>query len=244
MKSIVPRNANVVLLPTFNEAKNLPLIVPKILEAIPTDLWVIDDNSPDGTGALADTLASKYPALQVIHRRNKEGLGKAYIDGFQKALTTHYTRVFQMDADFSHNPECLATMLQESKSYDLVLGSRWISGGGTEGWPWYRQVISRGGSLYARTLLNCSIRDLTSGFKCWHRDTLQALPLHCIESTGYAFQIEMTYRALRAGFRVHEMPIVFVEREIGTSKMSRQIVLEAIINVPRLRWRLRSGIGS
>ncbi len=230
----------VVLLPTYNECENLPRIVPAILEAAPVDVWILDDNSPDGTGKIADELAEKYPnRVHVAHRPGKEGLGKAYLDGFRRALDAGYARILEMDADFSHPPRYLDEMLALADTHDVVLGSRWVRGGGTENWPLHRKLISRAGSLYARTVLGVGIRDLTGGFKCFNRRVLEAIDLESVQSTGYAFQIEMTYRALKLGFTVVETPIVFVEREVGASKMSRRIVVEAVARVPKLRVEIR-----
>ncbi|MEE8409279.1 MAG: polyprenol monophosphomannose synthase [Myxococcota bacterium] len=230
----------VVLLPTYNERENLPKIVPAILEAAPVDVWVLDDSSPDGTGAIADRLAAQSDRVRVTHRPNKEGLGKAYLDGFRRALDDGYERIIEMDADFSHPANRLPALLQLAEDYDLVLGSRWVEGGGIENWPWYRQLISRGGSLYARAWLGVGIRDLTGGFKCFRREVLETIDLDAVKTTGYAFQIEVTYRALRKGFRVVETPITFIEREVGVSKMSRKIIIEAVLEVPRMRSEIRS----
>jgi len=232
-------NHAVVLMPTYNERDNLPRIVPAVLDAATVDLWVLDDNSPDGTGEVADALADKYERVRVTHRPGKAGLGAAYLDGFRRALDAGYDRVIEMDADFSHPPHALAELLRLSDDYDVVLGSRYVPGGGTENWPWYRKALSRGGSLYARTWLGVSVRDLTGGFKCFRREVLEAIDLDSVQTTGYAFQIEMTYRAIKKGFRVVETPIVFVEREQGTSKMSRRIMLEAVLEVPRMRFGIR-----
>jgi len=229
-----------VLLPTYNERENLPRIVPAILQAAPVDVWILDDNSPDGTGALADDLAAKDTRVHVAHRPGKQGLGAAYLDGFRRALDAGYERIIEMDADFSHPPAALNDLLRLAETYDLVLGSRWVKGGGTKNWPWSRKLISRGGSFYARTMLGVGIRDLTGGFKCFRREVLETLDLAQVRTTGYAFQIELTYRAIKKGFRVVETPIVFVEREEGVSKMSRRIVVEAVLKVPMLRFeRLR-----
>lgn len=233
-------NRAVVLLPTYNEIDNLPRIVPAILAAAPVDLMILDDNSPDGTGELADQLARDTPRITVVHRPGKQGLGAAYLDGFGRALAAGYERVLEMDADFSHPTDQLPEMLRLSDEYDLVLGSRWVAGGGTKNWPVQRQVISRMGSLYARTVLGVDVRDLTGGFKCFRRSVLEAIDLTSIRTTGYAFQIEMTYRAIKRGFRIKETPIIFVEREQGVSKMSRRIVVEAVLKVPKLRFELRS----
>jgi dolichol-phosphate mannosyltransferase len=229
----------VVLLPTYNERENLPRIVPAILASAPVDVWILDDASPDGTGAAADVLAACEPRVRVTHRPQKLGLGRAYLDGFRAALDAGYERILEMDADGSHPPTALPDLLRLAETYDLVLGSRWVAGGGTESWPWYRQLLSRGGSWYARQWLGLEIHDLTGGFKCFRREVLAAIDLDAVRSTGYAFQIEITYRAMAKGFRVIETPIVFVERERGASKMSRRIFLEAVLRVPRLRLQIR-----
>lgn len=231
-----PKNRHVVLVPTYNEKDNLPRIVPAILQAAAVDVMVLDDASPDGTGRLADVLAQGDSRVQVVHRPTKQGLGAAYVDGFARALQQGYETILQMDADYSHPPDQLATMLKLAETYDLVLGSRWVKGGGTRHWPLLRQIISRGGSLYARSILGLDVRDLTGGFKCFRREVLASMDLSALSSAGYAFQIEVTYRAIMGGFRVVETPFVFVEREQGVSKMSRKIVVEAIFTVPRLRF--------
>lgn len=233
----------VVLLPTYNESQNICGIVPAILDAAPVDVMILDDASPDGTGTLADELATKSPRVTVVHRAEKLGLGAAYIDGFRRALAAGYERVLEMDADFSHPVAAIPTLLRLTDDADIALGSRWVPGGGTQNWPWHRAAISRSGSFYARTLLGVQVRDLTGGFKCFRREVLTQLPLDHIRSTGYAFQVEVTYRALRMGFRVVETPIVFVERERGVSKMSRRIVFEAVYRVPQLRWLVQAGRG-
>jgi dolichol-phosphate mannosyltransferase len=197
---------------------------------------VVDDNSPDGTGALADAIAAKDPRVKVLHRAGKEGLGKAYLAAFAWALERGYTLVLEMDADFSHDPAHLPAILEAARGADLVLGSRYVPGGGTVNWGLVRKLVSRGGSLYARTLLGLKIRDLTGGFKCFRREVLEAIDLASVECTGYAFQIELTYRALLRGFRVREVPIVFQDRRVGQSKMSKGIVLEAMRKV----WSMRS----
>ena len=223
-----------VVLPTYDERENLPAIVPRILAASPlVDVLVVDDNSPDGTGAAADALATAEPRVTVLHRPRKEGLGPAYLAGFERALAAGYGRIVEMDADFSHDPATLPSLL--AADADVVLGSRYVEGGGTVHWGLGRRMLSRGGSLYARTILGVPIRDLTGGFKCFRREVLLALDLASVRSTGYAFQIELTYRAIRRGFRVREVPILFADRTVGGSKMSRAIVLEAIWKVPLLR---------
>ena len=225
-----------VVLPTYNERENLPEIVPAILAAAPElDVLVVDDSSPDGTGELADALARESPRVKVLHRPKKEGLGRAYLAGFAEALHRGYGRVLEMDADFSHAPAKLPELLAASRSADVVLGSRYVEGGGTVNWGLGRRVLSKGGSLYARTILSLSVRDLTGGFKCFRREVLEGLDLATVRSSGYAFQIELTYRAVRRGFTVREIPITFVDRRVGKSKMSRRIVAEALWMV----WKLR-----
>jgi len=227
----------VVCLPTYDERENLGAIVAAILAATPeVDVLVIDDSSPDGTGQLADAIAAGEPRVHVLHRAGKEGLGKAYLAGFAWALARGYALVLEMDADFSHDPRYLPGMLARARAEaDLVLGSRYVPGGGTVDWGLGRKLISRGGSFYARTILGVSVRDLTGGFKCFRREVLEAIDLASVECSGYSFQIELTFRALRAGFRVAELPIVFADRRVGQSKMSRRIVLEAIRKV----WSMR-----
>lgn len=226
-----------VIVPTYNERENLPLIVAAVHEQLPeADLLVVDDNSPDGTGALADELAASDGGLKVLHRAGKLGLGTAYLAGFKHALAHDYRYVFEMDCDFSHDPKYLPVLLARARAgADLVLGSRYVDGGGTVNWGPLRKVISRGGSLYARTILGVAVRDLTGGFKCFQRAALEALDLDTVSAQGYGFQIELTYRALRAGLRVEEVPIVFVDRRVGQSKMSKKIFLEALTLV----WKLR-----
>lgn len=233
-----------VILPTYNELGNLgPLMESIIEQGEMFDVLIIDDGSPDGTGLLADHLKTVYPnRVEVIHRQGKLGLATAYLTGFRYGLNKGYDYVFEMDADFSHNPhylpEFIQTMVREKA--DVVLGSRYVSGGGATRWPWYRRLISRGGSMYAGLMLGVSIRDLTGGFKCFSRRVLEAMNLETIESTGYGFQIEMTYRAVRSGFKVAEMPIIFEERREGKSKMSPGIFAEALWMVGKLR--LESGM--
>ncbi|MBN1962434.1 MAG: polyprenol monophosphomannose synthase [Deltaproteobacteria bacterium] len=229
----------VVLVPTYNERDNIENIVPAILNAASVDVCVIDDNSPDGTGELADKLAANNPQVQVLHRPGKQGLGRAYLDGFRWALAQGYERIIEMDADFSHPPRFLPDLLRLSMDHDLVLGSRWIKGGGTENWPLSRRLLSRWGSFYSRTWLGVNIHDITGGFKCFHHQVLRAIDLNDIHTSGYAFQVEMTYRALKLGFSVVETPIIFVERTEGASKMSRHIAFEAMIAVPKLRFKVR-----
>jgi dolichol-phosphate mannosyltransferase len=227
----------IVCLPTYDEVENLEPMVRALGEVLgPDDLvLVIDDNSPDGTGELADRLAAELEAVEVLHRPRKEGLGPAYLAGFERALELGAELVVEIDCDFSHDPADVPRLLDAAADADLVLGSRYVPGGSVEDWGAVRRAISAGGSLYARLLLGVPVRDLTGGFKCFRRAVLETIDLDAIHSRGYAFQIELTYRALRRGFRVREIPIRFVDREVGGSKMSRSIVLEAIWKVPLLR---------
>ena len=226
-----------VCLPTYNERENLEAMVSALADVLPDDgrILVIDDNSPDGTGRIADRLADERDDVVVLHRPRKEGLGPAYLDGFRRALELGADLVIEMDCDFSHDPNDVPRLVAAAEDADVVLGSRYVPGGGTRNWGLVRRLISRAGSLYAQILLGLRIRDLTGGFKVYRRVVLETIDLDAIESKGYAFQIEGTYRALRAGFRVVEVPIVFADREVGGSKMSRSIVLEAIWKVPALR---------
>jgi dolichol-phosphate mannosyltransferase len=238
MKTNSPQTPRaVVCLPTYDERENLEPIVAAILAAAPVDILVIDDNSPDGTGQLADAIAAREPRVRVLHRKGKEGLGKAYLHGFRVALDAGYDLILEMDADFSHDPSYLPQMLARAREADVVLGSRYVRGGGTVNWGLGRKVVSRGGSLYARTILGLRVRDLTGGFKCFRREVLESIDLDTVECTGYAFQIELTWRAARKGFRVAEIPIVFADRRVGRSKMSRGIVLEAMKKVWTMRLR-------
>jgi dolichol-phosphate mannosyltransferase len=226
-----------VCLPTYNERENLEPML-RALEGVlgPDDrVLVIDDDSPDGTGELADRLAAELGFVDVLHRPEKEGLGPAYLAGFRVALDAGAQLIVEIDCDFSHDPLDLPRLLTAADRADVVLGSRYVSGGGIENWGLLRRAISAGGSLYARLLLGVPVRDLTGGFKVFRRAVLEAIPLDRVRSRGYAFQIELTYRALRRGFRVVEVPIRFADRAVGGSKMSRAIVLEAIWKVPLLR---------
>jgi dolichol-phosphate mannosyltransferase len=232
----------VVCLPTYNERENLEAMVSSLDEILPEDgrILVIDDNSPDGTGEIADRLASERENVEVLHRPRKEGLGPAYLAGFRRSLELGADLVLEMDCDFSHDPEDVPRLVAAAEEADLVLGSRYVPGGGTKNWGLLRRIVSRGGSLYAQALLGLKVRDLTGGFKCYRRAVLETIDLGAIDSKGYAFQIETTYRAIRAGFNVVEVPIVFADRQVGGSKMSKSIVLEAIWKVPALRLsRLR-----
>jgi dolichol-phosphate mannosyltransferase len=227
-----------LVLPTYNEAENLEAFVTAALEHLPASarVLVVDDSSPDGTGAIADRLAAADERVGVLHRSVKEGLGPAYIAGFRHALEAGAGLVLEMDADFSHDPAYLPRMLEAAERADLVLGSRYVPGGGVSDWGTLRKAISRGGSSYARLVLGVEVRDLTGGFKCFRREVLEAIDLGSVQARGYAFQVEMTYRALQAGFRVVEVPIVFRERRAGSSKMDRSIVAEAVWRVPLLRF--------
>jgi dolichol-phosphate mannosyltransferase len=228
-----------VCLPTYNEAENLEKMV-RALGPHDVGVLVIDDGSPDGTGEIADRLAAELDYVQVLHRAHKEGIGRAYIAGFEHVLAGDSELILEMDCDFSHDPADVPRLIAACEAgADLALGSRYVPGGGTRNWGLVRRVISWGGSFYARVLLGVRIRDLTGGFKCFRRRVLETLDLDAIESKGYAFQIETTYRALRQGFRVEEIPIVFVDRTEGTSKMSRSIVVEAMLKVPLLRFTSR-----
>ncbi len=235
----------VVCLPTYDERDNIePMIraLGDVLDTARDRVLVIDDGSPDGTGEIADRLASELPWLDVLHRTAKEGIGRAYLAGFARALESDAQLVLEMDCDFSHDPADVARLIATCEDgADLALGSRWVDGGGTVNWGFLRRVISRGGSLYARLVLGVSVRDLTGGFKCFRRVVLETIERDAIAARGYGFQIEGTYRALRAGFRVVEIPITFVDRRVGESKMSGGIVLEAMRQVPVLRWKALRG---
>jgi dolichol-phosphate mannosyltransferase len=227
-----------LIIPTYNEKENLPVLVPQLRATVPdAHVLIVDDNSPDGTGALADRMAaSSEKHVHVLHRTDKDGLGRAYVAGFGWGLSRGYERLVQMDADLSHDAKCVPVLLAASETHDLVLGSRYVLGGGTLNWGLTRRVLSRGGSLYARTILGLSVRDLTGGFKCWRRHVLEDINLPTVRSNGYSFQIEMTYRALLRGHSVTEVPIVFADRIEGQSKMSKKIVAEAMMMV----WKLRA----
>jgi dolichol-phosphate mannosyltransferase len=235
-----PRTPDVwVILPTYDEAENLERIVGSVLEHLPSSrrILIVDDNSPDGTGEIADRLAQADESIGVLHRERKEGLGPAYLAGFRVALEGGAERVIEMDADFSHDPSYLPELIEATERADLAIGSRYVPGGGIADWGPMRRLISRGGSAYARAALGLPIKDLTGGFKCFRRIVLETINLDTIEARGYAFQVETTYRAIKAGFRVVEVPIVFKDRLDGTSKMSRSIVAEAMWRVPAMRFR-------
>jgi dolichol-phosphate mannosyltransferase len=235
-----------LILPTYDEAENIEAIVAAaravLAEAAPGGyrILVVDDGSPDGTGQIADRLAAEHPEVEVLHRTVREGLGPAYIAGFEHALAAGAAYILEMDADFSHDPADLARLLAAAADADVVLGSRYVAGGGVAEWGHVRRLVSRGGSWYARRVLGLRVRDLTGGFKCFRREVLEAIDLPTVRSRGYAFQIELTHRAVRAGFRVVELPIVFRDRRAGRSKMSWRIAGEAALLVPRLRFGRRA----
>jgi dolichol-phosphate mannosyltransferase len=233
-----------ICLPTYNERENIEPMLRALGDVIGPDdrVLVVDDASPDGTGEIADRLAAELPYVGVLHRDRKEGIGRAYLDAFPRALAGGAEYVLQMDCDFSHDPAVVPRLIEACETgADLALGSRYVPGGTTENWSPARQLISRGGSVYARLFLGVPVRDLTGGFKCFRREVLEAIDLSRVTADGYAFQIEVTYRALRRGFRVVELPITFADRVVGGSKMSRAIVLEAIWKVPLLRLRALTG---
>jgi dolichol-phosphate mannosyltransferase len=227
-----------LVLPTYEEATNIERLLSAARDKLPADahVLIVDDNSADGTGEIAARLEREHEGIHYLHREAKEGLGPAYIAGFRRALAEGAGLIVEMDADFSHEPAYLPRLLEAAERADVVIGSRYVPGGGVSDWGALRRVISRGGSAYARFVLGSDVRDLTGGFKCFRREVLEAIDLGAVRSRGYAFQVEMTYRALELGFKVVEVPIVFRDREAGSSKMSRSIVLEAIWRVPLLRF--------
>jgi dolichol-phosphate mannosyltransferase len=234
----------VLCLPTYNERENLESMIRelgRVLDISTDRVLVIDDGSPDGTGEIADRLAAELSWVSVLHRESKEGIGPAYIAGFRWALAEGAQLVLEMDCDFSHTPADVPRLIEAASDADLVLGSRYAPGGGTENWGVVRRFVSRGGCLYAQILLGMRVRDLTGGFKCFRREALEAIDLGALSAHGYAFQIETTYRIRRAGLRVTEVPITFVERRAGASKMTGSIVAEAIWKVPLLRLRALAG---
>ncbi len=231
-----------ICLPTYNEAENLERMVRALgaerdEHALDLTVLVVDDGSPDGTGDIADRLAEELPWVRVLHRTSKDGLGRAYLAAFRVALDGGADLVMEMDCDFSHDPKDVHRLVAAADDADLVVGSRNVPGGGVKGWPWYRNVISKGGSFYARTILRMPIRDMTAGFKLFRRKVLETLDLSGIEASGYMFQIELKYRTVQAGFRVREVPVTFVDREFGESKMTGSIVTEAMWRVWKLRFR-------
>lgn len=233
-KRFGPLGTALVIIPTYNEAENIKSIVGRVRKAVPeAHVLVADDNSPDGTGKLADELAAEDDHVQVLHRKGKEGLGAAYLAGFRWGMENGYGVLIEMDADGSHQPEELPRLLTALKGADLVLGSRWVPGGRVVNWPKSREFISRGGSLYSRLALDLPLRDITGGYRAFRRETLEGLGLDDVASQGYCFQVDLARRAVKAGYHVVEVPITFVERELGDSKMSRDILVEAL-------WRVTS----
>jgi len=230
-------NDVLVVIPTYNELDNLRVIVDGIAQYHPSaDVLIVDDNSPDGTGDLADQISAQRPNVHVLHRVEKRGLGRAYVAGLTWALDHRYEIIAQMDADMSHDPSYLPGLVETARQYGLALGSRYVSGGGVRNWGVVRRILSRGGNMYARFVLGVDVRDLTGGFKCWRQDVLRDIGLSTVSSNGYCFQIETTYRALLRGHSVKEFPIVFSDRTSGRSKMSKAIMAEAVLKP----WRLRA----
>ena len=227
----------IVIVPTYNERQNIQALVHVLLGFPGVHVLVVDDASPDGTGAEADRLAAADPRVAVLHRTGPRGLGRSYIDGMRAALARGATHILQMDADFSHDPADVPRLLAASEAVDLAVGSRYVPGGALRNWPAHRRMLSAFANVYVRAITRMSVRDCTSGFRCWRRELLERLPLDRIVSDGYAFQVEMTWEALRAGGRIREIPIVFVERRQGVSKMSARVIAEAAL----LPWRLRRG---
>lgn len=240
-----PLGRVVVVIPTYNERLNLPLIVRRVRTAAPeADVLVVDDNSPDGTGELADSLAAEDPRVHVLHRTAKDGLGAAYLAGFRWSLDRGYDVIVEMDADGSHRPEELCRLLDALQGADLAIGSRWVRGGEVRNWPLSREILSRGGNTYARLMLGIDLHDATAGYRAFRRTALEKIGLDEVDSRGYCFQIDMALRAVRAGLHVVEVPITFVERELGASKMNGNIVAEAMWRVTRWGVRGRLGLGS
>ncbi len=234
-----------ICLPTYNESENLERMIralgeERITHGLALTVLVVDDSSPDGTGDIADRLAQELDWVQVLHRTSKDGLGRAYLAGFAVALDAGADMIMEMDCDFSHDPKDVHRLVAAARDADLVIGSRNVPGGGVRGWPWYRNLISKGGSFYARTILGLRIRDMTAGFKLFRRTVLETLDLSGIEASGYMFQIELKYRTVKAGFAVQEVPVIFIDREFGESKMNSSIVLEAIWRVWKLKFRRRN----
>ena len=226
----------IVVIPTYNESENVSLLIPQIHEVVPdTDILVVDDNSPDGTGAIVAEMAAKDPRIKLLSREGKQGLGRAYVAGFKKCLEEGYDLICQMDCDFSHQPKYLLEFLEAIKEADVVIGSRYVPGGTTEDWPFKRRFLSKGGKLYARTILGIKVTDLTGGFKCWRRQMLEGIDLDTVGAAGYAFQMEMNYRSAKAGFRIVEIPITFPDRTRGESKLGQGIFWESL----KMPWRLR-----
>jgi len=233
------KRQSLIVIPTYNEIDNLQPLVMAVLQVTPpsTEILVVDDGSPDGTGQLADSLAASNSRIHVLHRSKKMGLGTAYVAGFRLGIEQGFESLIEMDADFSHDPKYLPRMLELLGSHDFVIGSRYVSGGGTKNWGIGRKVLSRGGSFYSRMILGADIRDFTGGFNGWRKPVLEAIDLGSLRSDGYSFQIELKYRAFRRGFRFVEFPIVFEDRKVGKSKMNRKIVFEALGRVWSFRFR-------
>jgi dolichol-phosphate mannosyltransferase len=230
-----------IIIPTYNELENLRPLLQEIFSYVPgSDVLIVDDNSPDGTGKLADEIHNEDPRVHVLHRAGKLGLGTAYIAGFKYAVAHNYEAAFEMDADFSHDPRYLPDFLKAIEHADLVIGSRYIHGGGTPNWSLLRRLISGSGNIFARFILGIPVQDCTAGFRCYRSQVLESIDLDTIQSQGYAFQVEMAYRVMQQGFKIVETPIVFMDRRIGKSKMSRKIVIEAFIYVLRTRFSRRS----
>ncbi len=229
---------SLIVVPTYNERENLPLLLEAVLKVVPTgvEILVVDDGSPDGTGKIADDWAAREPRVHVLHRTGKLGLGTAYVAGFRWGLDQGFEQLIEMDADFSHDPKYLPVMLKALETHDVAIGSRYVPGGGTVNWGLGRKILSRGGSLYARTVLGAPIRDFTGGFNGWRRKVIEAVDVGTLRSDGYSFQIELKYRAFKKGFSWTEFPIIFADREVGKSKMNRRIVFEALARV----WSFRS----
>jgi dolichol-phosphate mannosyltransferase len=226
-----------IIIPTYNEAENLRPLLEAIFSFVATtDILIVDDNSPDGTGELADSIALEDSRVHVLHRPGKLGLGTAYIGGFKYAIAYDYDAAFEMDADFSHDPRYLPDFLTAIEHADLVIGSRYVHGGGTPNWSLVRRFISGGGNIFARFLLGIPVRDCTAGYRCYRREVLESIDLDTIQSQGYAFQVELAYRVMQQGFRIVEVPIIFMDRRVGKSKMSRKIVIEAFAYVLRTRF--------
>jgi len=228
---------SLIVIPTYNEHDNIASLLDDVLQRVPTtDVLVIDDNSPDGTGQLVDELANRDPRIRTLHRPGKLGLGTAYVRGFHYAIEHNYDLVFEMDADYSHDPKYLPSFFRAAERADLVIGSRYIKGGGTPNWSVLRRFISGGGNIFARAVLGIPVHDCTSGFRCYRTAALQTLNLSAIRAQGYAFQVELAYNFWKSGYRIREVPIVFVDRRVGQSKMSRRIFAEAFIWVVRTRF--------
>lgn len=224
----------VIVVPTYNEAENIEWITRRVRRAVPeADVMIVDDGSPDGTGAIADRMAAEDPQVTVVHRTVKEGLGAAYLHGFRVALEQGYDVIGEMDADGSHQPEQLPRLLAALEDADVVLGSRWVPGGAVVNWPWTRMALSRGGNLYTRLLLGIPVRDATGGFRLFRRTTLEKLDLDSVQSVGYCFQADLAWRAVEAGLRVREVPIEFIERLRGESKMNRDVAVESLVRITR-----------